>query len=138
MDFRNCKRCKNLFQYSGNRLCDNCLKEEEKDFERIKEYLDEHEGATLMQVSNELDIKVERIKRYLKEGRINVISNSKLLTCEGCGDSISTGKFCKGCQQKMSSEIREVSGVGASNQGQNKKEEEEKKRNAAFKFLNKD
>ena len=139
MDVRNCKRCKNLFQYVGNKLCDGCIKEEEKDFDRIKEYLDEHEGANLMQVSTELKIGIDRLKRYLREGRIDIAtSKHRLLICEGCGESIGEGRFCEGCQQKMSGEIKEVAGVGASNQGENKKVEEEKKRKAAFKFLQND
>lgn len=137
MDLRNCKRCKNLFQYVGKKLCDGCIREEEKDFARIKEYLDEHEGATLIQVSKDLKIGVDRLKRYLREGRI-VTLNHKLLICESCGESISKGRFCEGCQKKMSAEIREVTGVDANNQGESKKVEEEKKRNAAFKFLQKD
>lgn len=134
MNFKNCKRCKKLFQDEENILCDICIKEEEKDIAKVQEYLEENEGATLIQVSTELEIGIRRIERYLREGRIDMVNtNSKLLNCEKCGEGIGGGRYCEKCQGEITGEISKVTRAGTDDE-----KKEEMKKNPAFKFLKKD
>jgi len=62
-DIRNCKRCGRLFNYIGGRpICQDCKKQDEEEFKRVKEYLYEHPKASIIEVSNALDISVQKIR----------------------------------------------------------------------------
>jgi len=92
-DVRNCKKCGRIFNYiGGSPLCPSCREHEEKEFQRIKQYLYENPGASLTQVSVELDISVEMIRRFLREGRLEIANDdgNLILECENCGKSIRT------------------------------------------------
>ena len=47
----------------GAPICPACREKEEEDFQRVKKYLYENPGASLTQVSTELEISVEMIKK---------------------------------------------------------------------------
>ena len=78
---------------------------EEEDFQRVKKYLYETPGASLTQVSTELEISVEMIKRFLREGRLEIANDegNLVLECENCGRSIKTGRFCPDCERNLAS-----------------------------------
>lgn len=103
-DVRNCKRCGKIYNYIGGiPLCHACREADEQDFKRVKEYLYENPGATLSEVSTVLEISVEKIKAYLKEGRLEIIGEDAnvVLECENCGKSIKTGRFCDECTKSL-------------------------------------
>ena len=48
MDVRNCKMCGRLFNVLNNeRICPACQKKLEDKFHEVKEYLEEHPGASV-------------------------------------------------------------------------------------------
>lgn len=103
-DVRNCKRCGRIYNYIGGApLCQACRDEDEVDFRRVKEYLYKYPGATMSIVSSELDVSVEKIKRFLKEGRLEIIGDEGnfVLECESCGKAIRTGRFCDLCEKDL-------------------------------------
>ena len=51
MDVRNCKRCGKIFNYMGSAVCNNCLRQEQEDFEKVREYLFQHPNSTAAEVS---------------------------------------------------------------------------------------
>ena len=108
-DVINCKRCGKVFSYLGGQpLCPACRDKDEEDFKRVKEYLYENPGATLSEVSTALDISVERIKKYLRDGRLEIIGEggNVILECEKCGKSIKSGRFCDECERELANELR--------------------------------
>lgn len=108
-DVRNCRRCGKIFNYLGGMvLCNPCRQLEEDDFKRVKEYLYNNPKASLSQVSVELDVSVEKIKRYLREGRLEIVGNEGglLLECESCGSPIKSGQFCNACRATLSGELK--------------------------------
>jgi len=108
-DVRNCRKCGKLFNYIGGApICPRCKELEEEDFKRIKEYLYENPGASLTQVSTELDVSVELIRRFLKEGRLEITNENGnlVLECENCGKSIKSGRFCAECERELASGFR--------------------------------
>jgi flagellar operon protein (TIGR03826 family) len=141
LNIRNCKRCGTIFQYAGNRLCHQCLEKDEEDFKRVKEYLDENFKATITEVANNLEISVEKIRGYMRDGRIEVVANSgmDILSCDSCGTSISKGRFCASCQSKLVrglNQAGETMGSGKSSSQKDEDKEEDPKR--AFRFVKKD
>ena len=105
--FQNCKRCGKLFESNGfSVLCPTCWKFDEYDFQKIKEYLTLHPGAKIFEVSNNLDISVAKIKRYLRESRLEIIDFKNLfLFCDKCGKCIRTGKYCDECYRTSQSSV---------------------------------
>ena len=141
-DVINCKKCSKIMNYQGvgSRICNDCKQEEEQIFAKIKDYLYRNSGATLSQVANELQVSVQKIKLFLKEGRLEICETEGniLLECEKCGKSIRTGRLCDDCSRDFSK------GLTNARDGLKKQvnEENESKTVATtgigFRFLNKD
>jgi len=111
-DVRNCKRCGRVYNYIGGPpLCPVCRDEDEQEYKRVKEYLYEYPGATMTQVSTELNVSVEKIKRFLKEGRLEIVNDDPnfILQCEMCGKSIKTGRYCNACERELTSGFKKIS-----------------------------
>jgi len=106
-DVRNCRRCGRMYNYLGGPpICIDCKNADEEVFKKVKEYLYENPGATLAQVSMDLEVSVEKIKMFLKEGRLEITEGSNIiLECERCGKSIKTGRFCDACQNQVGNDI---------------------------------
>lgn len=134
---RNCYRCKSLFTYvSGPPICKECKDEEENEFKKLKDYLDDHPGASIMELSTALEINVQKIRYFLKEGRLEVSGDDAnlVLECESCGKSIRTGRYCDGCSGKQANKF-----MSAGNELEDKlKRPEPVKKNSGLKFLKKD
>ena len=74
-----CSRCGKFFETDGwQTLCLDCIEQDEKDFRRIREYIYEHPGAKIFDVSLNLDVSIAKIKRYLREGRLRGVKVGRL------------------------------------------------------------
>ncbi|NSW90057.1 MAG: MerR family transcriptional regulator [Firmicutes bacterium] len=107
-ELKNCKRCGKLFNYIGGiPICPACKDEEEADFQKIKKYLYENPGASISQVASDLNMGIDKIKKFLREGRLEIIGDDgiPILRCEKCGEPIKTGRFCDECSRSMSTEF---------------------------------
>ena len=113
MDIRNCKRCGLIYVYDGFDICLKCRQKDEEDFKKIKEYLDEYPGANIAEVERETGVESKKIIEFLKEGRLEVADDANiLLSCERCGTSIRTGRFCEKCAVEMQKEFKQSIGGG--------------------------
>ncbi len=103
MDLRNCPKCGKLFVYTTRNLCPQCLKEDEEDFDRVREYINNNPQATIEEVSEGTGVTPRRILEYLKEGRLMLQSNNTniILRCEMCDEPILTGRLCPNCSKKL-------------------------------------
>lgn len=136
-DVRNCKKCNKIFNYIGGaQICPDCKQEDEEDFKKVKEYLYDHPKASMYEVSKELNISIQRIKGYLKEGRLEIVGDggNMFLECERCGKSISSGRYCNECSKDVSNDFKSVTDQ------MNKAvavEPEQTKRSSGIRYLNK-
>lgn len=112
MDVRNCKRCGKVFNYNGSAVCATCTKQEQEDFEKVREYLFNHPNATTLQLSQDTGVDLKVISRFLKEGRLQsddiALGEDEELTCEKCGQTIKSGRFCEQCVQSMKNEFKQA------------------------------
>lgn len=108
MEVKSCKKCRRLFQYtSGPVLCVTCRKELEEIFQKVKQYIKEHQGASIMEVSEELDVSVRLIEKFLREGRLEVAPNSPIfIRCERCDKEIKSGHYCDECKKQLEAELK--------------------------------
>lgn len=108
-DVRNCKRCRKIFQYTGGQpLCIECRVLEEQTFKTVKDFIYSNPGVTISEVSNTLGISVERIKGYLRDGRLEIVGgeSNMFLECERCGKSIKTGRYCDACSNGLAADLQ--------------------------------
>lgn len=107
MEVLNCRSCGNLFNYlSGPPLCPVCRQKLEEKFQDTKEYLRQHPGANINELSNECKVSVPQIKKWVREERLSFAPDSPIgIECENCGTMIRTGRFCKDCKTKMINQL---------------------------------
>ncbi len=112
-EIKNCPRCGRIFTFIARPICNKCLEAEENEFKTVKEYVYDNPGATISEVSQETEVSVERIMRFLREERLEIKSeNSNLiLGCERCGRSINSGRFCEECKGQISNDFRKEFGL---------------------------
>jgi len=106
-EIRNCRRCKKIFSYvTGPQLCEVCKKIDEEEFEKVRKFLRDFPGATIQEVSQATEVSQQTIYRYLREGRLEVASDSPIaLLCENCGVRITSGRFCVNCSKRLANEM---------------------------------
>ena len=103
MDVRNCRSCGKLFNYlSGPPLCPACNRALDEKFTVVKEYIYEHPGAGIQEVSDENDVTIPQIQKWIREERLSFSENSLVgIECENCGATIRTGRYCQPCKDKL-------------------------------------
>lgn len=107
MEVRNCPRCGRIFNVVGNaRICDSCKKENEKKFQEVRAYVEEHKNVPVEKVAKENEVSMKQIRQWIKEERL-VLSDPMLsgVTCEKCGKPICTGKFCDRCRNSIAGKL---------------------------------
>ena len=121
MDLKKCINCGDLFAAAkGQKICPNCLAEEENKFQRVKDYLWDNPGATISQVSEATDVGEAIIKKFVREGRLKEVQGSNMtVECQRCGKEISEGKYCDECSTEIANGIQKTK--------QKKKSKEKKK-----------
>ncbi|NLY74105.1 MAG: MerR family transcriptional regulator [Firmicutes bacterium] len=109
MDVRNCKRCGKIYNYTGSAVCNNCLRQEQEDFEKVREYLFQHPNSSAAEVSEAVGVELKVISRFLKEGRLEAdyikMSGDDGLACEKCGNPVTSGRFCENCIREMQADF---------------------------------
>lgn len=125
MEVRNCRQCGCLYNYIGGayrNLCPNCISKLEDKFEEVKAYIEEHNTATIHQVSIDCEIDVRQIEQWIREERLCFTEDSPIgIECECCGKTIKTGRYCDSCKNGMINQLGNVYGtVGAPTEARKK------------------
>ena len=121
VELRNCAGCDRPFLYTGNNLCPNCLKEEQKQFEKVYHYLRDNPNASIAQLCDDTGVDEKLILKFLRQGRLQLAKASYYLQCEICGRSISTGRICPECANQMKRNL-------AFSESKNEKQKSDEKR----------
>ncbi|MCT4595410.1 MAG: MerR family transcriptional regulator [Anaeromicrobium sp.] len=103
-ELKNCKKCGRIFQYTGiTKICERCRRTEDESFKTVREYIYDNPGANLAEVSEETGVEEDTILRYIRQGKLEIVSenSSLLIECERCGKGIKTGRFCDVCVEEM-------------------------------------
>jgi len=117
---RNCVRCGALFgSHGGQRLCPACVKQEQADFEAVRDYLKSRPGAPLLEVSDATGVSVARIREWVREGRLVLQEpGANGLVCERCGRPVSTGRLCDRCRRELALQLQSGMERGKSDRGE--------------------
>ena len=104
MSAKNCPLCGKIFDDNRgfDSVCGACKPTFDIEFDNVREVLYEHPEYNIVQVSEITGVSVQRLKLYLREGRLVAINNSSasLLSCLDCGKAIESGQYCSVCEYK--------------------------------------
>lgn len=110
MDVRNCKNCGKLYNYFGGQpLCPSCFNDLEDKFKLVKEYIYDHPQCGIQEVSEEFEVSIQIIHRWIREERLSFSENSDVgLECERCGVMVRTGRYCKACKDTLANNLNNI------------------------------
>ena len=110
MNVRNCRKCGNLFNYvSGPPICMACKEKMEEKFQEVKHYIQENPGVHIQDVAEACDVETNQIRQWLREDRLELTEGSPLmLSCDGCGAPIRSGRYCEKCKANVSSGFNDI------------------------------
>ncbi len=110
MNVRNCRMCGRIFNYvAGAFLCQACREKMEEKFQEVKEFIRQHPGVSIPEVSEACDVEPSQIRQWLREERLEVTENSALyLSCESCGMPIRSGRYCDKCKNNLTAGFKNV------------------------------
>lgn len=95
MEVRNCKMCGRLFNVLNNeRICPACQKKLEDKFHEVKQYLEDHPGASVEQTATDNDISTKQIRQWVKEERLILSSATEAgIVCENVANRSARDAF---------------------------------------------
>lgn len=133
MEIKNCIDCGRMFNYlSGPARCPACISALEDKYQQVKEYIYEHKDANLQTVAKDNNVSINQIKLWIKQERLEFSSDSSItLSCENCGSSIYTGRFCASCKNKVADSFSNMY-----KEPEAPKQEPKKKESPKMRFLN--
>ena len=106
MEPTNCPRCGRIFMKIREPICPTCVKEEELKFEDVRAYVKEHPNRTIREVSEQCNVSVKSILRYIRDGKLEASSGMHgEVTCSKCGVPISSGRMCKKCIGEVGQQV---------------------------------
>ena len=108
MELKSCEKCGRKFgALASEPLCTKCSAENiESDFKKVRDYLYDHPGADVREVSEETGVSERVILKLLKDERIEIVDESNgLLACERCGVSIKSGRVCDDCKNELAKDL---------------------------------
>lgn len=107
---RTCRECGGVmvFKGVGEYQCENCGFLDYDDYGKVRAYIEEHNGATAMEIEAAIGVSQKTIRRLLRESRIQVAEGSKsFLHCERCGQPIRSGRYCPQCEMTIHRNMEE-------------------------------
>lgn len=118
MELRNCSKCGKLFMFVSKRVCPDCQKAEEEEFNRIRAYIKAHPGATMVEICDALEVDHSLVEEFVRQGRSEVVVSGLALVCDRCGKEIRIGRYCESCLGELDQELRDRRAPGDSAFGQ--------------------
>ncbi|MCI1858728.1 MAG: hypothetical protein LKI80_11280 [Sporolactobacillus sp.] len=107
-ELANCRNCGRLFVRTSSPYCPDCLREQNKKFDRVYNFIRrrEHRKATVAEVHEATDVETDLIYEWVREGRLTTTAFPNLgYPCKSCGKLITRGTLCDDCRRKLERDI---------------------------------
>lgn len=107
----NCPKCGNIYMIVHKRLCPDCIKKVEQEYQRCAQFLRKRENrsSTMAEMSEQTGVSVDQITDFIREKRLLVEHHPNLgYPCQSCGCSIRAGQVCDSCAQDWRSSIDQM------------------------------
>ncbi|MDP2872538.1 MAG: MerR family transcriptional regulator [Bacillota bacterium] len=113
MSIANCPNCGALFVPGPKGVCPRCAQLEEEQFELVKAFLLANPDAVLAGVSEATGVEQQAVLRFIRSSRLVVGRPQSFgLTCDRCGDPVSTGHLCPSCAKELAHQIKGLDARG--------------------------
>lgn len=104
---RNCDRCGKIYASPNPKLCSDCVKQDQDDFNVVREFLKENPKVSIEVISEATGVDELKIREYLRQGQLELADvNGPALECTRCGKPISKGDYCVLCQREIQNSLR--------------------------------
>lgn len=128
---RVCTVCEGVMIYKGvgEYRCEDCNRLDYDDYGKVRLYIEQHKGATALEIEAATGVSQKTIRQMLRESRLEIAVGSKMfLHCERCGKAIRSGVLCTDCEmsqhrlveeqqrQKLRENLKNVQGYGSDKQ----------------------
>ena len=107
-ELENCVNCGKLFVKVTRDVCPDCVKEEEKKFQTVYDFMKKRANrqATIPEIVEGTGVEEDLIIRFVKEKRLRAAQFPNLTyPCEKCGKAIQDGRLCTACSKELSSDL---------------------------------
>lgn len=108
-NYKYCEYCRKPLPLSfEGTLCSSC--QEQQLFQKVKEFIRSND-VTEYDVAQEFNIPLQRVKRWIREGRIEYKDdhlNAITMHCVECGTPIAFGTLCTKCLKKQGISVRSM------------------------------
>ena len=97
----NCSACDGVmvFEGLGRYRCEKCGVTEHDDYGKARNYIEQHPGANVAQISHATGVSTKSINNMVKDQRFEITASSRtFLRCEICGANIRYGRTCSRCE----------------------------------------
>lgn len=102
LNIDNCRRCGKIYTKNPQNICKDCIRAVEEEYKRCAQYLREHRGASMSELSEATGVSTSQITKFILEGRISTKDAPGLeYPCESCGKPIRTQKLCDSCRSRL-------------------------------------
>ncbi|RKP47259.1 flagellar protein [Cohnella endophytica] len=101
-----------MFSKNFREVCNNCHASLEKDYERCVEHLRQNKGLDITQLSEDMEVSVKQITKWIREGRISLLNAPNMsYPCESCGILIRDGHMCDNCKARLQRDVKNATGT---------------------------
>ena len=109
MSLINCPECGRMYIRNSFDMCESCKASEEAGFTAIKEYIEENNSCTLVELTDATGVSIKKILGYIREGRLVATSGmAGEVTCKSCQEPVLSGNFCEQCARKFNENIKDL------------------------------
>ncbi|WP_186580795.1 TIGR03826 family flagellar region protein [Aquibacillus kalidii] len=108
-ELSNCSQCNGLFVKTTKDICPNCVKEEEKAFRTVYDFLKirMNRQATIVEIVEATGVEERLIIKFVKEQRLRPSQFPNLTyPCQRCGSEINEGNLCSDCSKELATDLK--------------------------------
>lgn len=70
MTYRVCKECGRFFEKNGSILCGMCYTRDQKQYEKVRQFVRSHINTTVLEVVNATGVPLRTVLRYIESGMV--------------------------------------------------------------------
>lgn len=101
-----CRVCGVIMVRLARDTCPKCFQEEEKIFQKVRDFLRANNGASLEDVAIHTGCSIEQVEGFLRSGRLERVGVKKVAhPCQLCQKIIYEGVVCPDCRKNLKEQV---------------------------------
>lgn len=100
-----CRVCGAIIVKLSRDVCPKCFQKEEELFQKVKSYLRNSPGSTIVQVASDLKCDEKQVEDFIKSGRLERVGVQVSHPCQICQKVILEGIICPICKRDLKEQV---------------------------------